>query len=487
MVKLVAENIKKLVAIEVIPGGKDVIRVTGKNRAGKTSLIDSIYWALSGSKDIPGKPIRDGAQKAKITVDLGKDGVSELTVKRTFTENETYLEVRNSGGTKIPTPQRLLDSLLGKISFDPAAFNGLSAKDQRQQLLGVVKIAPDWTKFGLIPNAISPKEGSLTYGIDALGYIEIEKKRLFDERAAVNLEIKRLKGNISTLEDEVPEDQRDVMEVSIAELLEERRGLEKQTESRGDRERQIARLKVETENINVQGKNLAQEVDRLKALIIEHEKKMNEMRESIAANKKQAKELEAALGDVPVVDFSIIDRKITSADTNNKIAMKAADLKKARQALDENDINAQGLSESLKQIDEFKQATLVASNMPVPGLEISEDGLVLDGFPFEQASHAMRLMTAIAIGVAVNPDIRVLLIKDGEKLDSDTWRLLEEAAAKHNVQLWVETMNENAGAGIHIVEGQVAAIDGKVVEPKKEVVEEKKADKTAKKSKEIDW
>jgi DNA repair exonuclease SbcCD ATPase subunit len=54
IVNLKADNIKKLVAVEISPADNTVI-VTGKNGAGKSSVLDAIWWALSGKKHIQEK------------------------------------------------------------------------------------------------------------------------------------------------------------------------------------------------------------------------------------------------------------------------------------------------------------------------------------------------------------------------------------------------------------------------------------------------
>jgi predicted ATP-binding protein involved in virulence len=80
IVNLKAENIKKLVAVEISPTDNTVI-VTEKNGSGKSSVLDTIWWALSGTKHIQDKPIRDGQTKASIRLDLGT-----IIVERVFSE-----------------------------------------------------------------------------------------------------------------------------------------------------------------------------------------------------------------------------------------------------------------------------------------------------------------------------------------------------------------------------------------------------------------
>ena len=65
IVKLSSENIKKLVAVEITPTG-DVVKIEGRNDAGKSSVLDSIAMALGGAALIPGVPVRQGQKAGKI-------------------------------------------------------------------------------------------------------------------------------------------------------------------------------------------------------------------------------------------------------------------------------------------------------------------------------------------------------------------------------------------------------------------------------------
>ena len=78
-------------------------------------------------------PIRKGATTAKIVLDIGDNGASQLVVERRFTEKAS-LEVRNPEGFKAGSPQKILDDLVGAISMDPVAFLRQRAADQVETL-----------------------------------------------------------------------------------------------------------------------------------------------------------------------------------------------------------------------------------------------------------------------------------------------------------------------------------------------------------------
>lgn len=165
IIQLNSENFKFIKAVEIKPDANFQI-ISGRNEQGKSSVLDSIWAAIEGRtalKDTD-KPIRNGEEKAFITVDLG-----ELIVTRKFTTNGTTLEVKTKDGAKYSSPQKILDALVGKLSFDPLQFSYMDAKDQVKTLQELI---------GFDPSELDNK------------YAEI-----FEQRTEVNREVKLYQDN----------------------------------------------------------------------------------------------------------------------------------------------------------------------------------------------------------------------------------------------------------------------------------------------------
>src|SRR3990167_7591496 len=137
ILKLTAENVKKLRAVEITPTG-ELVEITGRNGAGKTSVLDSIWWALAGAKHIQAVPIRKGADKARIRLDLG-----DLIVERRFTPKGSTLTVEKADGARYTSPQGILDALLGALTFDPLAFVNQEPSAQFETLRAIVPLEID--------------------------------------------------------------------------------------------------------------------------------------------------------------------------------------------------------------------------------------------------------------------------------------------------------------------------------------------------------
>ena len=59
--KLEIENLKRVKAVKIEPTANGLTVVGGKNNQGKTSVLDSIAWALGGEKFRPSAAQREGS------------------------------------------------------------------------------------------------------------------------------------------------------------------------------------------------------------------------------------------------------------------------------------------------------------------------------------------------------------------------------------------------------------------------------------------
>ena len=140
VIELRSENVKKIKAVEIKPK-ENVVVISGKNGQGKTSVLDSIWYALDGKTSLKNTPmpIRKGQKKAEIQI-----VIDDFIVTRNWTDNDkTYLKVTDGKGRTYSSPQELLNSFIGQLTFDPLEFAQMKEKDQRELLLRVANIDID--------------------------------------------------------------------------------------------------------------------------------------------------------------------------------------------------------------------------------------------------------------------------------------------------------------------------------------------------------
>jgi DNA repair exonuclease SbcCD ATPase subunit len=415
IIKLRAENIKKLVAVEITPKGS-VVKITGRNASGKSSVLDSIFWALGGTQGIQERPIRQGQKKAEIELDLG-----EMTVRRTFTENGTALVVENKDGQRFKSPQTLLDSLLGKLGFDPLDF-------MRQDPRGQVETLKTLT------------------GLD-LSSLDEARQKAYDERTAVNREVKRLEIQLEALP--VPADAPS-KEIDVAELVGKIDEAVAWREKRRRQEELHSRMQAEISEL----KRTVEELEkRIARATIEIEEKAVAL-EAIECEIEEAGE---------VADISALQETLRSAESTNKLAREARRANEERSRLhcelDAAKESAIDLTQQIAGIDEDKSAMIAEACFPLKGLAFGDRVVTYNGLPLAQGSSAEQLRVSMAMAMALNPKLRVIRVTDGSLLDSESLKIIEEMCAESDYQCWLEVVDESGKVGVVISEGQVAAVN----------------------------
>jgi DNA repair exonuclease SbcCD ATPase subunit len=450
IIRLQVHNILRLVAVEIIPGDKPVIQLTGKNAQGKSSVLNAIWMALGGEDTIPSKPIHKGAEKGVIDVQLGDElDKPEYTVRRTFTDKGTYITVTSKEGARYPSPQALLDKLVGDLSFDPLEFTRMRPALQLEELARINPLEVDKKKLV----EISGIDLSLARGgpLDLLNYYEEEIK---GQRTLASRDAERSRAAADTAWKDAPETP--PKEVSVKELIEKRKARQSELDfwlgERRELERLQNGLRREKEDLAELSKNLDEAAAKIKRL----SKMVAEKEEIVAAADAQHKAAaDKGLGPQPT--FDDVDAEMEKAEASNKLAAahkKAAELEEKAQSAES---IAAGVLEKLTAIRAYKTAVQATAKFPLPELSFGDGEVLLNGLPFKQASDAEQLRVSIAIAMAANPKLRVVRVRDGSLLDSDGMKLLEGLAKERDFQVWIETVGEDKTVGVHIEDGQVVA------------------------------
>lgn len=400
IVRLTAENIKRIRAIEITPDGTVQI-VTGRNAQGKTSVLDAIWLALGGgaaSKDTP-RPIRDGEDHASVELDLG-----DLIVTRTWDaeKGKTELRVTAPDGSKYRTPQTLLDGLVGKLSFDPLAFTRLTAREQRQALLDLLDL--DFTAE------------------------DAERQRLYDLRLETGRQAHAF-GDLPKLDKGAPVD-----EVSVAAIV--------------DQIQTAMRQRSTIDGIRHAIKEHLAEIGRIDEQIATLQISRANIANRIAANQEELD------GLAEPADTDALRAELAGIEERNKVARENRRIVESREKQKALDERYTELGRAIAAIDDTKAATLAAVRMPVDGLGFDEQGVTYNGVPFAQASSAEQIRVSLAMAMALNPALRVIRILDGSLLDADSMAAIAAQARANDYQVWVERVEDDSPAAVLIEDGQ---------------------------------
>lgn len=466
IISLIAENVKKLVAVEITPTG-NLVEITGKNAQGKSSILDSIWWALAGLAAIQSQPIRKGANEARIRLDLGEIVVTRKFARKGDHDFTSSVTVENADGSRFPSPQAMLDGLLGELCFDPLAFARMAAKDQFEALRRFVP-GVDFESIDTANDAdkttrtlVNRRQKEASAAANAIHAPLVPPCKTEDESALVaELESAGTSNSeraIRVANREKANDWLDTARVAVAKVDDDIAAATGQSEMIRDQtvdayERQIEELRKAIDKSKL-----------LCATTIESESaKLREQATGIQAKITETEQKLAAAGDLPAfVDTAALRAKVDAArESNQRLALWSADnkrrdeLKKLSDKLTE---ESKTLTTAMLKRTKEKDDAIAAAQMPVAGLGFGEGIVLLNGLPFDQASDAERLRASVAIAVASQPKLRVIRIRDGSLLDEDGMTLLAEIADQNDMQIWIERVDSTGKVGFVLEDGHLKA------------------------------
>jgi phage FluMu protein gp41 len=125
-------------------------------------------------------------------------------------------------------------------------------------------------------------------------------------------------------------------------------------------------------------------------------------------------------------------------------------------ALDE---EVEKLTAAMTEREAIRAKAISEAEFPIPGLAFGDNEVIYEGFSFNQASNAAQIRASVAIGMASNPELRVMLIKDGSLLDAKSMNVIAEMALEHDFQVFMEVVDTSGKVGIYIEDGEVARVN----------------------------
>lgn len=419
IVGLQVENFKKIKAVNIIPKG-NVIKISGENGQGKSSVLDAIWMALdeanAAKKTKTTEPIHNGAEKGSSTVDL-----DEIKVTRSWTPKGSYLKVVGKDGKKLSSPQKVLDSLIGKLTFDPTEFMQMSDSERLKTLLDKLDLPID------------------------LEQLDYQKKQLYDERTIVNRTIKSLEAQLEGIPyiEGVP-----IKVESMSDLVTELETAQKSL-------MENKKMKDDLKNLQESCKRSNEKIENLKASLKAAEA---EKAEIIAQGKILHDKVEKLIDpDIEKIRKRMAEMEQTNTyvRSNLKRAGIAAELEGNRQ-------DAEALTEDMDLIELQKNEAFQSVKMPLNGLSFDDRGVTFNDVPFGQCSDSEKLKISMAMAMALNPQIRVIRMKNGCFLHKKNLQVVEDMARDNDFQVWIKLVDDTGEIGIYIEDGEVVekAVNG---------------------------
>lgn len=359
------ENVKRIKAVQLEPSKSGLTIIGGKNRQGKTSVLDSIAWALGGDKFKPSNPMRKGSvvePHLKVTLDNG------ITVERSG--KNSSLKVIDSTGNK--GGQQLLNSFVEQFALDLPKFMNQSSREKAATLLRIIGVG------------------------DKLYQLETNEQTLYNQRTAI--------GRIADQKDKFAKEMPvytgvPAEPVSASELIRQQQDI---LARNGENQRKREQRDYYKSQLELAQTAYEQAKSRLEA----------------AENNYKLASIDAE--NLTDENTSELERNIAEIEEINKKVRANLDREKAEIDAEDYKDQYKHLTNEIENIRQAKKDLLKGADLPLPGLSVEGGELLYNGAKWDCMSGSEQLIVATSIVRRLNPECGFVLLDKLEQLDGDT-------------------------------------------------------------------
>mgnify|MGYP001851648227 CR=1 FL=1 len=405
--KLEIENVKRIKAVKIEPTANGLTIVGGNNNQGKTSVLDSIAWALGGEKYRPSKAQRDGSTIPPALHIVMSNG---LVVERKG--KNSSLKVTDPTGNK--GGQQLLNEFVEQLALDLPKFMESSGKEKAQTLLKIIGVGDQL-------EILDRKEKELYNSRLSIGQIADRKKKFADEQPYYPDAPKEL--------------------ISPSELIKQQQEILAQNGENQRKREQVEKYKSSVFFIR-------QSVDSMREQLEQEEQKLKEAEENLRIAQMNAADLQdesTAELEASLANIEEINRKVRANLDKDKAEEDALDYR--------NQYNA--LTVEIDKTRKEKTDLLQSAELPLPELSVRDGELVYKGQEWDNMSGSDRLKVSTAIVRKLNPKCGFVLLDKLEQMDRDTLNEFGQWLEQEGLQAIATRVSTGDECSIIIEDGYV--------------------------------
>lgn len=402
------ENVKRIKAVALKPTPSGLTVIGGDNNQGKTSVLDTIAWALGGDRYKPSNPARDGSvvpPSIRVTLSNG------LIVERTGKNNT--LKVTDPNGNR--HGQQLLNSFIEELALNLPKFMESPDREKANTLLQIIGVG------------------------DQLRELERRETELYNRRRVVGQEADRKKKFAMEMPmyPDAPAEP-----VSAYELIQ--------------RQQAILAINGENQRKRQMASQLEFQCNQLKNQVADAENKLAALREALSATLTDLETARKSAADLHDESTAQIERDLQNIEVINVKVRANSDRQKAEMEAQQYQYQYDELTNELENTRQEKRNLLNNAVLPLPGLSVEEGELTYMGKKWDGMSGSDQLKVATAIVRALNPMCGFVLIDKLEQMDLKTMQEFGAWLQSQNLQAIATRVSRGSECTIIIEDGQVA-------------------------------
>lgn len=453
-------HIKNLFGISETELDGRSIEVTGSNGVGKTSIIDSIKYALTNdsSRDYV---IKNGENEGEIFIETD----TGLTIDRKKRVNQADYKNIRQDGKPVQSPEAFVRELFTPLQIDPVKFTQMSRQEQNRIILDLIEFNWDlnWIKekFGEIPQGVDYQQNIL----QVLNDIQSEKGVYFQTRQDINREIRNKTAFISDIAKDIPQgfqsekwEAYDLSEAytKITKAQEYNSRIERAKLFKDSYDNKVrgyqAEMEIAVSNLKsaiaAEREQLTSEIERKKAEIKAAEDKLNSLSDKIADKTKifesEYREKVAKLdSDIKVADeytgkqlvnISAMQAEVKTAEEMKKHLNEYKRMKSMQNELETLEEHSKALTSKIELARELPGEILKTATIPVKGLTVKDGIPLINGLPVSNLSEGEQLQLCVDVALSKPNSLQIILIDGAEKLSEKNRLALYEKCKEKGLQ-----------------------------------------------------
>ena len=366
------ENVKRIKAVKVEPSPKGLTVIGGKNNQGKTSVIDSLAWALGGERYKPSSAARDGSVTPPNMRVVMSNG---LVVERKG--KNSSLKVIDPKGNK--GGQQLLNGFIEELALNLPKFMQATSKEKASILLQIIGVG------------------------DQLQNLERQEKETYNERLMIGRDADRKKKYADEMVyyEDAPKDL-----ISASELIQQQQAILARNGENARKREKVDQYAWELDQSNRTVAALEKQLEDAKA-------KQAEAANNLAIARKDAMDLQDESTEE-------LEQNISDVEQVNIKVRANLDKEKAEEDAKRLQDEYEKLTGTIEKIREQKITLLNNAHLPLPELSVQDGEITYKGQKWDNMSGSEQLKVATAIVRELNPECGFVFIDKLEQMDIET-------------------------------------------------------------------
>lgn len=410
--RLEIENVKRIHAVMIEPSKDGLTIIGGKNRQGKSSVLDAIAWALGGNKYKPSQAANADSTippRLKVIMDNG------LVVERKGKNSD--LKVTDPEGQK--GGQQLLDSFVEELAINLPKFMEASGKEKANTLLQIIGVGPQ------------------------LAELEQKEKSLYQERLYVGRTADQ-KEKFAAEQPYYPDAPEEP--VSASELIRE--------------QQEILARNGQRQQWRREHDSILEKIMKTEDEIESHEASIRALKARLGELDEQRKASEKTPAELKMESTEELERSIDNIELINRKVRANLDKAKAEEDAKQYRDQYTELTNALENVRKQKTSLLDSADLPLPGLSVKDGELIYNGQQWDNMSSAEQMIVSTSIVRKLNPKCGFVLLDKLEAMDLDTLKEFGAWLEQEGLQAIATRVSTGDECSIVITDGYVEGQDG---------------------------